>query len=164
MFTVTLPLVATASTGEAPSHVFTGVIGDALPDLDGTTVLVVDDDSDSLKLVAIALGKCGAEVVQATSVAAAVESLEQSTPAVIVSDIAMPTQDGIDLLRHVRALDAPLRNVPMVALTAFTSDEDRRRILAAGFNEYMSKPVAPLQLMRLVAALRDAGLSPSTIH
>lgn len=161
-FTVTLPLVATASTAEASLHAFTGAV-DALPNLDGTKVLVVDDDRDSLKLVAIALGQCGAEVVQATSVASAMESLEQSTPAVIISDIAMPTQDGIDLLRQVRALDAPLRNVPMVALTAFTSDEDRRRILAAGFNEYMTKPVSPLQLMRLVAALREAG-SPSTVH
>jgi CheY-like chemotaxis protein len=52
----------------------------------------------------------------------------------------------------------------MVALTAFTSDEDRRRILAAGFNEYMTKPVAPLQLMHLVAALREPGSSPPTVH
>ncbi len=162
-FTITLPLVATAGTAEAPPHSFTGAV-DTLPNLDGTTVLVVDDDPDSLKLVAIALGQCGAEVVEATSVASAMGSLEQSTPAVIISDIAMPTQDGLDLLRQVRALDAPLRNVPMVAMTAYTSDEDRQRILAAGFNEHMTKPVAPLQLMRLVAALREAGSSPSTIH
>jgi two-component system CheB/CheR fusion protein len=163
-FTITLPLVATAGTTEAaPPHSFTGAV-DVLPDLDGTTVLIVDDDPDSLKLVAIALGQCGAEVVQATSVASAMESLEHSPPAVIISDIAMPTQDGIDLLRQIRALDAPLRNVPIVALTAFTSEEDRRRILAAGFNEYVPKPVAPLQLMRLVAALREAGSSPPTIH
>ena len=160
-FTITLPLVATASLADAPPHLFTGAL-DALPNLDGTTVLVVDDDPDSLKLVAVALGQCGAEVVQATSVASAMESLEQSAPAVIISDIAMPTQDGIDLLRQVRALDAPLRNVPIVALTAFTSDEDRRRILSAGFIEYVTKPVAPLQLMHLVAALRSPGSPSST--
>lgn len=162
-FTVTLPLVATTTTPEAPSYAPTGGV-DAFPKLDGTTVLVVDDDPDSLKLVSIALGQCGAEVVQATSVAAALDSLERSTPAVIISDIAMPTQDGIDLLRQVRARAAPLRDVPMVALTAFTSDEDRRRVLAAGFDEYITKPVEPLQLMRLVAALREAGSSPRAPH
>lgn len=163
-FTVTLPLVARASTADAPPHTLTSAVDGALPNLDGMTVLIVDDDADSLKLVATALGQCGAEVLQATSVASAMESLEQSAPAVIVSDIAMPGQDGIDLLRQVRALDVPLRDVPIVALTAFTSDEDRRRILAAGFDEYMTKPVAPLQLMQLVAALRQPGSSPPTIH
>ena len=160
-FIVTLPLAATASTAEAPPHSLTGAV-DAFPNLHGTTVLVVDDDPDSLKLVATALGQCGAVVVQATSVASAMECLGQSTPAVIITDIAMPTQDGIDLLRHVRALDAPLRDVPIVALTAFTSADDRRRILAAGFNEYMTKPVAPLQLMRLVASLSEAA--PPAVH
>ena len=162
-FTVTLPLVAATTTAEAPLYAFTGGV-DSFPNLDGTTVLVVDDDPDSLKLVSTALGQCGAEVVQATSVASALESLGQSTPAVIISDIAMPTRDGIDLLRQVRARAAPLRDVPMVALTAFTSDEDRRRILAAGFDEYMTKPVEPLQLMRLVASLREAGSSPRGVH
>jgi CheY-like chemotaxis protein len=80
-------------------------------------------------------------------------------PAVVISDIAMPFADGFDLLRRVRALDAPLRNVPMIALTAFTSDDDSRRILGAGFDEYVTKPVAPLRLMHLVAALRDGGRS-----
>jgi CheY-like chemotaxis protein len=76
----------------------------------------------------------------------------------------MPTEDGIDLLRKVRALEEPLRNVPMVALTAFSSEEDRRRILGAGFNDYVSKPVAPLHLMHLVARLSQAkpgGAVPS---
>ena len=164
-FTVTLPLVARASgTAEGPPHTLTGAAGAALPNLNGMTVLIVDDDADSLKLVAVALGQCGAEVLQATSVASAMESLERSTPTVIISDIAMPVQDGIDLLHQVRALDVPLRNVPMLALTAFTSDEDRRRVLAAGFNGYMTKPVAPLQLMHVVASLREAGSPPSTVH
>lgn len=153
-FTITLPLVASPGMSDvAPSQ--SSVTGDAFPDLHGTTVLIVDDDADSLKLVAIALEQCGAAAVQATSVASAMESLERTSPAVIISDIAMPAEDGINLLRRVRALDAPLRNVPMVALTAFTSDEDRRRVLAAGFDEYVTKPVAPLQLMRLLAALRN---------
>lgn len=160
-FTITLPLASTTSAGDE-SRSFTGS-ADGWPSLDGTSVLVVDDDPDSLRLVAVALTQCGAEVIQATSVAFAMERLRESAPAVIISDIAMPAEDGIDLLRQVRALNAPLRNVPVVALTAFTSDEDRRRILAAGFDEYMTKPVAPMQLMRLVEALRGTGSSSAGI-
>ncbi|HEX8617905.1 MAG TPA: ATP-binding protein, partial [Thermoanaerobaculia bacterium] len=163
-FTVTLPLVAGSGTAETASlQAFAGR-ADALPNLSGTTVLVVDDDPDSLKLVAIALEQCGANVVQAASVASAMESLAQSEPAVIISDIAMPTEDGFDLLRQIRALETPLRHVPLVALTAFTSDDDRRRILAAGFQEYVTKPVTPLQLMRLVASLSEAAPPRSSTH
>lgn len=160
-FTITLPLVATAGKTEGALSPPSAGAADALPNLAGTTVLIVDDDPDSLKLVATALQWCGADIVQATSVESAMKSLEQSTPAVIITDIAMPTRDGIELLNQIRALDAPLRNVPMVALTAFTSAEDRRRILGAGFNELVTKPVAPLHLMHLVASLRAAG-SPSS--
>ena len=132
-----------------------------LPRLDGMKVLLVDDDPDSLKLVGVALGQCGATILQAMSVAAAMLHLEQSTPDVIISDVAMPTQDGIDLVRQVRARKDLTSKVPMVALTAYTSDDDRRRILAGGFNDYLAKPVAPLELMRVLAALRNSGASPT---
>ena len=162
VFTVTLPLVGTPSTVEiAPSPLSsTGTTGE-LPNLEGKVILVVDDDQDSLRLVGVALEQCGAAVVLASSVASALSTLEESTPAVIISDIAMPSEDGIDFLRRVRARGEPLRKVPMVALTAFTSAEDRRRILGAGFNEYVSKPVAPLQLLHLVAKLADAESQPA---
>ena len=68
--------------------------------------------------------------------------------------------DGIDLLRQVRAMKGPASRVPMVALTAFTSADDRRRILGAGFHTYLAKPVAPLELMRVLASLRDEPASP----
>ena len=159
-FTITLPLVAAVGPADVvPAQSAGGV--DGLPSLDGTRVLVVDDDPDSLKLVATALQQCGAEVLEATSVASAMESLERAAPHLIISDIAMPASDGFDLLRWVRALDAPQRSLPVVALTAFTSDEDRNRILGAGFDEYVTKPVAPIQLMHLVAALRMAGAGPA---
>jgi two-component system CheB/CheR fusion protein len=158
-FTVTLPLVPAAKDEIAPPL---AAAVTELPTLDGMTVLVVDDDPDSLKLVCVALAQCGAAVLEATSVAAAMKHLEQSAPDVIVSDIAMPNQDGLDLVRQVRALDGTTSNVPMVALTAFTSDDDRRRILGAGFNRYFAKPVAPLELVRALASLREEGAAPST--
>ncbi|HYO77714.1 MAG TPA: ATP-binding protein, partial [Thermoanaerobaculia bacterium] len=163
-FTVTLPLVASANKDEtAVPHASTATATE-LPRLDGMTVLAVDDDPDSLKLVCVALGQCGATVLEATSVAAAMSHLEQSVPDVIISDIAMPTEDGIDLARQVRALSGGTNEVPMVALTAFTSDDDRRRILAAGFKTYFAKPVAPLELMRLLATMRNEGAFPANVE
>ncbi|HEX7155477.1 MAG TPA: ATP-binding protein, partial [Thermoanaerobaculia bacterium] len=161
-FTVTLPLVKSAGMDElaVPHAAALGVA--ELPRLDGMTVLAVDDDPDSLKLVCVALGQCGATVLEATSVAAAMSHLEQAAPDVIISDIAMPTEDGIDLIRQVRALDGPASKVPMLALTAFTSDDDRRRILGAGFNAYLAKPVAPVALMHALATMKDGEGSPST--
>ena len=160
-FTVTLPLVRAPNKEEIAAPLAAAVT--ELPRLDGMTVLAVDDDPDSLKLVCIALGQCGATVLEAASVPAAMSHLEQSSPDVIISDIAMPTQDGIDLVRQVRALDGVRGKVPMVALTAFTSDDDRRRILGAGYTTYFAKPLAPLELIRVLATLRDEGASPSTI-
>lgn len=162
-FTVTLPLVASANKDEIATPLASAAGVSELPRLDGMTVLVVDDDPDSLKLVCVALSQCGATVLEANSVAAAMAHLEQTAPDVIISDVAMPTQDGIDLVRQIRALDGPTSKVLMVALTAFTSDDDRRRVLGAGFNTYLAKPVAPLELMRVLANLRDEGASPSTI-
>jgi two-component system CheB/CheR fusion protein len=160
-FTVTLPLVASAGKDDIGVPHASSAVATELPRLDGMTVLAVDDDADSLKLVSVALSQCGATVLAATSVAAAMAHLEQSAPDVIISDVAMPSQDGIDLVRKVRSLDVPTSDVPIVALTAFTSDDDRRRILGAGFNAYLAKPVAPLELMRALAGLREEGASPS---
>ena len=162
-FTVTLPLVASPNKDEIAVTHAPAAGTTELPRLDGMTVLAVDDDPDSLRLVCVALAQCGATVLEATSVAAAMAHLEQTAPDVIISDVAMPSEDGIDLVRQVRALDVPMSHVPIIALTAFTSDEDRRRILGAGFNAYLAKPVAPLELMCALAHLRDAAASPSTI-
>jgi two-component system CheB/CheR fusion protein len=147
-FTVRLPIPAVAT--EEPSYASSSTVTE-LPHLDGTTILVVDDDADSLRLVSVALRQCGAAVIEAPSVKEAMTALEASTPDVIISDIAMPGEDGLDLIRQIRMLPDSVRDAPIIALTAFTSEEDRRRILAAGFNEFITKPVAPLQLMRAVA-------------
>jgi two-component system CheB/CheR fusion protein len=152
LFTVTLPLVPYAEDFAAA---LPQLPAGELPRLHGKTVLVVDDDGDSRKLVAVALEHCGATVITAKSVKMAMSALEGATPHVIISDIAMPAEDGIDLIRRVRALPAPYQKVPMVALTAFTSDDDRRRVLSAGFAEHLSKPVAPLELLRVVAAFAN---------
>jgi CheY-like chemotaxis protein len=90
----------------------------------------------------------------ADSVNSAVHILERFRPAVIVSDMAMPEQDGYELVRRVRAhADASIANTPAIAVTAHARAEDRKRALSAGFQRYVSKPVDPAELVDTVVAV-----------
>jgi signal transduction histidine kinase/ActR/RegA family two-component response regulator len=149
-FTIVLPVVAAVERRREerrPAH----VSADALRDV---RVLVVDDTADELDLFTEILGRHGAVVAVANSVTSAVSELERFRPAVIVSDVAMPDQDGYELLRCVRAhADPSLANTPAVAVTAQARAEDRTRAISAGFQRYVSKPVDPDELVDAVAAV-----------
>src|SRR5262249_38218757 len=122
--------------------------------LNGVHVLVVDDDPETLDVLKFILERNQAKVTAAISVAEALFALEQSPADVLVSDLAMPKQDGYDLIRQVRSLP-PERggDIPAVALSAYTRDTDRQRALAAGFHLYLSKPIAPSELVAAVARI-----------
>jgi CheY-like chemotaxis protein len=115
-------------------------------------VLVVDDQEDACALFDHVLTDRGAEVVTARSVDDAIRCLEDTTFDVLVSDIAMPLRDGFELIRHVLE---HVDGLPAIALTAFASDVDRQRALAAGFQAHLTKPVSAEQLVRTVRALHD---------
>jgi CheY-like chemotaxis protein len=122
--------------------------------LAGLTVLLVDDEADAREVVAGILRHYGAGVVAVRSAAEAIARLREGRIDVLLTDIAMPVQDGYDLIRRVRKL-----GVPAAALTAFTSDEDRRKALAAGFQVHLSKPVEPGVLIDTIETLgRRAGV------
>ncbi len=123
------------------------------PSLKGLRVLAVDDDPDTLDGVAELLTLRGALVVPAPSAAAALEALRGFEPDVLVSDIGMPDRDGYDLIRDIRGLGCTPDQLPAIAVTAFTSPEDRRRALAAGFQVHLAKPVDPGELTAVVARL-----------
>jgi len=76
--------------------------------------------------------------------------LREQRPDVLISDIGLPSEDGFSLIRRVREI-AP--DVPAAALTAYASPEDQRRVLSAGFNAHVTKPVEPADLALLVASL-----------
>jgi CheY-like chemotaxis protein/two-component sensor histidine kinase len=122
--------------------------------LGGVRVLVVEDDQDTLEMLKVVLQNRGAEVITAPSAGEALKALERSRPDALVSDIAMPEQDGYELIEHVRQL-GPERggNIPAVALTAYARVEDRIRALTAGFQMYVPKPVDPVELVAVVANL-----------
>jgi CheY-like chemotaxis protein len=121
----------------------------------GLRLLLVEDHDDARELLAIALRNAGANVTEADSVAVAVDALQRGDFSVLVSDIAMPGQDGYDLMRWVRSSEAPrnTRALPAVAVTAFTDPEDRRKALAVGFAEHVPKPVELSALIDIVARL-----------
>jgi CheY-like chemotaxis protein len=142
-FTVTLPRIAApvgATTAPHPDTLVRGSDGRELP---GVRVLLVDDDADAGGAIAQLLSLEGAAVTFVNGVTEAVRALSEHEFDVAVSDIAMPEQDGFDFLRAVRRHRPAL---PVLALTAFASDRDRQRILAAGFQGFLSKPVDAIKL------------------
>jgi signal transduction histidine kinase len=124
-----------------------------LPSLAGLTVLVVDDEPDARALVAAVLAGCGAKVVAADSAAKAMVEIGRSQPDVLLSDIAMPGEDGYALIRKVRGAGSPSSQLPAAALTAFATAADRARALLAGYQAHIPKPVEPSELAAVVAAL-----------
>jgi PAS domain S-box-containing protein len=122
--------------------------------LDGLRVLVVDDEPDARELLAELLEGRGAESFSADCAEEARRALAIARPHVIISDIAMPEEDGYDFIRSVRALATQQGGTtPAIALTAHARREDRVRALGAGFTSYVQKPVDVEELIRLVQNL-----------
>jgi CheY-like chemotaxis protein len=122
--------------------------------LDGVTVLSVDDDQDTLYIVRTILEEAGAVVTTAPSAQEGFEALQRERPALLLSDISMPVHDGLWLIAQVRALTPSHGGkTPAAALTSLTRAEDRARILGAGFQQHIPKPVDPEHLVAVVALL-----------
>jgi CheY-like chemotaxis protein len=130
-------------------------------ELYGLKILVVDDDQDTRDLLEWVLRRVGAEVVAVASAKAAMEALEKDRPHILVSDIAMPEEDGLSLMRRIRALPRERGGrIPAVALTAHSMVQDRLQSLRAGFQSHVPKPVVPEELVEVVTSivhLRSSG-------
>jgi len=119
--------------------------------LEGLQVLVVDDDADTLRLLTTALRRQHAKVTSVASAGEALKAVKANKPDVLISDIAMPDEDGYGLIRKIRALDKELQSIPAVAITAYAKEEDRNRALSSGFQAYLAKPVELKELVSVVA-------------
>jgi CheY-like chemotaxis protein len=118
-------------------------------ELEGSQVLVVDDEEDSRQIVALALERAGARVVAVESVAEGLQALEGHYVDLVVTDIQLPGQDGYGLLAGAKARS--LRAIPFVALTAHAEEAERSRALRGGFATYLTKPIAEADLVGAVA-------------
>jgi signal transduction histidine kinase len=151
-FTVRLPMASTPTAAPSRRAHASQPQTVALPTLAGIHVLVLDDERDARDAIATVLELCGAEVTAVASVADAVARIEGNRPDAIVSDIAMPAEDGFALIRRLRAI-AGGATLPALALTAYASSADERRILDAGFNAYLTKPIDATELVATVSRL-----------
>jgi PAS domain S-box-containing protein len=132
-------------------------------ELVGLNILVVDDELDTRELIKTILEQSGASVMVATSAAEALEQLQKSWPDLLISDIAMPEADGYELISKVRIMERGDK-LPAVALTAHARVEDRIRVLSAGFQMHVPKPIEPDELVTIIAGLtkvigKDSGNS-----
>lgn len=159
-FVIKLPLVTAGfrAGAETKERAITAVGENSRSaDLRNVKVLVADDEEDSADIVRRILERCGANVRTTNSMHAALAQFEQFAPHIVISDIGMPDHDGIELIQRLRELPGA-RRVPAVALTALARSEDRTRILRAGFQMHVAKPIDAAELIAIVqnlAALRS---------
>ena len=157
VFTVKLPLMMQRTAGEVerrhPTVSGSTDIG-GLERLDGLRVLIVDDESDSNDVVRDLPELCGAEVRAADSAQQARAVLASWKADILVSDVGMPGEDGYALIAGLRSADTEVGQIPAIALTAYASREDKVRLLLAGFQAHVPKPIDAAELIAVIASLR----------
>ena len=117
-------------------------------------MLVVDDDSECRALFRAVFESSGATVATATGACDGVRVFQTFVPDVVVTDLAMPDEDGYWLVREIRHLAAHAgRRLHAIAVTAYTDRHPMRRAIAAGFHAYLEKPVDPWELCAMVASM-----------
>jgi signal transduction histidine kinase/ActR/RegA family two-component response regulator len=155
-FTVRIPVLVPDEAQERGRPRIEGTPASS-PRLDGIRVLLAEDDTDTREVLILILEIAGAEVKGVASVREALSAFDGLRPDVVVSDLGMPDEDGYALLRHIRARGADQGgNTPAIALTGYVTSEDGARLLAAGFQMHLRKPVEPSDVVAAVASLAAA--------
>ena len=119
-------------------------------------ILVVEDNPKNLKLVRDVLRHSGYEVVEATTGEDGVRLAQEVSPDLILMDLQLPGIDGAETLRRIRQ-HVHMRAVPVVAVTAFAMDDDRRKAFSSGFNGYVEKPISVRSLPQQVHDFLELG-------
>jgi CheY-like chemotaxis protein len=121
--------------------------------MQGLRVLAVDDEHDNLELVRYLLESAGAQVTTAASAEAALNALKGEKFDLMISDIGLQDQDGLELMREVRARGHRGAELPAIALTGYAGRHDIRLVNAAGYQKHLAKPVDAADLLRTALAL-----------
>lgn len=117
-----------------------------------TRIVYVEDNDDNLYMLALRLETIGYEVITATNGADGIATAAAERPDLILMDLDLPVVDGWEAIRQLKA-DPATRNIPIIALTAHAMAGDREKALAAGSDDFDTKPV---ELDRLLAKIRSA--------
>jgi PAS domain S-box-containing protein len=164
VFTVVLPRLRSARAIDAASSAGAvkpgNVPAETMIDLTAVSVLVIDDQPSIRDYLAAVLERVHATVHSAGTVQEAIQQIEMYGASIVLCDIAMPDEDGYSFLNWLRASGA-LRATPVIAVTAFGRSEDQQKILKAGFDGYVRKPVEPERLTRAVREALDAAAARS---
>jgi CheY-like chemotaxis protein len=118
--------------------------------IEGARIVVVDDDDASRRIMTKALTNAGAIVRECTNARDALDTVADWQPDVLVSDLAMPNEDGYSLIRRIRENGS---GIPAVAITAYTRAEDQAKVHDAGFQRHVAKPFDPADLVQAVSEL-----------
>lgn len=130
------------------------VVVSEIHSLEGLRVLLVDDEPEAREILSTVIGRTGAEVKTCISASEALSKVAEWRPDVILSDIAMPEEDGYSFIGKVRSLPRDKGGeTPAAALSAYARDEDRAQALAAGYQMHIAKPIGASQLVTMVAKL-----------
>ncbi|MEA5452082.1 response regulator [Leptolyngbya sp. CCNP1308] len=122
--------------------------------LNGLRVLFADDERDSRELVTFLLEQQGAEVTQVGSASEALSQLQQAEFDLLISDIGMPDMDGYGLIRHIRERSSDqIRDILAIAITAYAGESNQQKVLAAGFQQHITKPIEPETLLQTIWTL-----------
>ena len=152
-FSATFPLLADRNEPITVAH--SGEMSAVeINSLDGLRVLLVDDEAEARQIISTVITRTGAEVKACTCASEALAKLLEWKPDVILSDIAMPDEDGYSFINKVRSLPRDKGGeTPAAALTAYARDVDRRQALAAGYQMHIAKPIGAGQLVSMIARL-----------
>jgi PAS domain S-box-containing protein len=153
-FTVQLPLLQAKSNADPTDEIAPFLLSLNAAPMADVRALVVDDDPDTRNFLAFLLEEQGASVTVAPSAIEALQALEQNRFDVLLSDIGMPEMDGYMLIRAVRSWTAEQGGkTPAIALTAYAREDDQKRAISSGFQQHLSKPIDPVELVNTVARL-----------
>lgn len=152
-FSAMFPLLPESMTALSAGHSGETTLS-ALQSLDGLRVLLVDDEPEARQILTTVIQRTGAAVKACETAEEALQTLLDWRPDVLMSDIAMPHEDGYSLIERVRSLPREKGGeTPAAALTAYARDEDRQRALDAGYQMHIAKPVSSGKLVAMVARL-----------
>jgi CheY-like chemotaxis protein len=122
-------------------------------------ILVVDDDDTNRLVVRLLMERRGHEIIEAASGQDALDTLSAEKIDLVFMDLSMPMMDGFETVRRFRSTTRNVRQIPIIALTAHTTQEDRRRCFEAGMNGLIAKPLNVTSVDTVMALVRDQGES-----
>ena len=122
----------------------------------GELILLVEDNDNNRLLIRDVLQASGYRVIEAENAEDGVRMASEERPALVLMDIQLPGMSGIEALQRLRA-DPITRAIPVVAVTASAMTQDRRQIMAAGFDGYQSKPISVKSFLQTIREILSSG-------